>query len=303
MVGKDVDEERVRVLEAQLSEYHRLNTPIIPVLAVTVALVALIHGAISAVEALRGESLLLFSRDLIPRSVLLVYMCGFSAIWIVYFLSRYEVIFSRVRTLRNLLLKTSDNWSHADTQDGEDSFTESTRRKATSSMMMLSMLTASSTLIFVQSLNRLENVGSGNTWLQSVLFGCAGAAVVAFVCFVISVDSLDVTFNRFSPGPGRARRHMVRYFYTSTRTTRYLGVMFILAAVVLYTSSFSSLFGAFVSGVVITTGWTHWFPNPPKIESVCSNEPDIQSPGGILLWRTMWRAPILFAPPVIGVLC
>lgn len=307
MIDKEVDEQRVRALETRLSTYYEMNTPIIPVLVVSIVLLVLFYAALSAIEAFRGSSLLLFSQDTIHRSVLVFYICGFSAIWVVYFLSRYKIIFFQVRTLRNLLLATSDNWSHADAQDGEDSFTESTRRKATSLMMMLAMLTASSTLLLIQTLNRLEVIEIDNLWLQTVLYGSAGAAIVAFVCFIISVDSLDSTFNRFSPGPGHARRHMIHYFYTSTRTTRYLGVMFILAAVVLYTSSFSSLFGAFVSGVIITTGWTHWFPNPPQIVSVDTDKPDTQGrPGSMLLQllqRTLWRAPILLLPLVIGALC
>ena len=91
-------------------------------------------------------------------------------------------------------------------------------------------------------------------------------SLIALVCFIISVDSLDVLFNRFGGEDQQAGAHMIHFIYLNTRNTRYYGIMFLLWAVCIYAASFHLLFGTFAVTVVVSVGWSHWFPKPPAYD-------------------------------------
>lgn len=206
----------------------------------------------------RGERLLFIS-----------YVFVLVAMWAVYFfLSASKK--RKVKTLRNLLSLTSEIFQreklHIDDNTG-DLLASALREKARTSITMLAMLTAAAILMFTRSLDLvyLDNVSQ---WQKFMGYCSAGAAIVAAICFVISADSFDVMYNVFGAPGSVERAHMLQFFYRSTRNTRYYGVMFLLWAVCLFAGARSPLFGAVVIGLVVSIGWSHWFPSPALIGGI-----------------------------------
>lgn len=219
------------------------------------------------------------------------------SMWAVYFLSSRSGPFTGVKTLRRLLLDLAEAWDESSSKPDIE-FAPAIQDKARASMTMLAMLSAGSALLMTRALDRLALPqaagapdGPGFAWDAYLPMSAAAASAIALVCFIVSVDSLDVLFNRFSRQPGLTRNHLAQYFYSSTRNARYYGVMFLLWAICLFAASYDLVFGAFVTSIVIAVGWSHWFPSPP-----IPNEGSTRS----TLFETIARIALIAVPAAWG---
>jgi hypothetical protein len=223
-------------------------------------------------------SLLLQARA--ERVVFLCYFIVLFAMWAVYFTSSFQ--WGRIRTLRKLLSLTSEIFGRTSVEaeakyEGDETgrseheqkqrekaggVATALREKARNSLTMLAMLTAGATLLLTRSLDMAYAAPSPDFWQLTLAYASASAALIAVVCFIISVDSFDVMYNMFGAEDGGERNHMLQFFYNSTRNTRYYGTMFLLWALCLFAAARHPVFGAFATSLVICIGWAHWFPSP-----------------------------------------
>ena len=220
--------------------------------------------------------------------------------WLVYFLSTYTPR-TKVNSLRQLLSAFADAWSE-DSSRRDPDFAAALQDKARASMTMLAMLTAASALLLTRALEKVENLDQSTmlseAWNQLLSYCAAGASAIALICFIISVDSLDVLFNKFGNKASYGHNYLVNYFYRSTRNARYYGIMFLLWAVCLFCGIYNSLFGAFVLGITITTGWSHWFPRPLSI----SEEKNSVFEVGTYCLKRFFGATLIILPPLWAIL-
>lgn len=200
------------------------------------------------------------------RLLFISYFLVLFSMWAVYFMTSFEWV--GIKTLRKLLKLTSNIYQR-NTLPSEslpnDKLASLLREKARTSITMLSMLTAGATLLLTRSLDLVYVLPEPHLWQVVLGYGAAAAAVMAAICFVVSADSFDVMYNVFGADNSAQRLHMLQFFYNSTRNTRYYGVMFLLWSLCLFAGTRSPLFGALVIGLVVSVGWSHWFPSPPPV--------------------------------------
>ena len=207
------------------------------------------------------------SRQMWERLTFIGYAALFLSVWLVYFLSRSEMTFFNVRTLRKLLRLTSHLWqpgSHSLEQKEIEVFFAD---KARTSITILGILTAAAGLELVQVnvilLSASRPKFMADPWEVSMLAGATLAAIAAFGLFLISADSLDALFNRFVHD---ADGHMLkRHFYRQTITPRYLGKVMLMLGAVLLVAFHKPTLGSVAMGVLICIGYRHWFPNFPDL--------------------------------------
>lgn len=197
------------------------------------------------------------------RLLFICYVFVLVAMWLVYFVSEFE--WMKIKTLRTVLSKTSEIFGRNRVDASDGALAEALRDKARTSVTMMAMLTAAATLMFSRSLDLVHEKDLSDYWQLVVGYCSAAAAIIAAICFVISADSYDVMYNLFGNRPGLDRSHMLQLFYNSTRNTRYYGVMFLLYAVCLFAGARSPVLGAVAVGLVVSIGWSHWFPSPALI--------------------------------------
>jgi hypothetical protein len=266
----EVEDQEQIDFHQNLQEYRKLRLAIFSVL-----MLSLISSCLLWTAWLRGSftghaSGVWYMQLLVHRSEERLIFIGYLLIsvwmWAVYYLSIFNSRMTKVNSLRRLLLIFADAWS--DKQVVRDTeFAPALLDKSRASMTMLAMLTAAAALLLTRAIDRLAVLDQNgevlvDTWEQVLAYCAGGASAIALICFVISVDSLDVLFNPFGKKASYGHNHLINYFYRSTRNSRYYGIMFLLWAVCLFCGARNPLFGAFVVAITITTGWSHWFPMP-----------------------------------------
>lgn len=300
----DIPEKDVDDFNRHLRAFRKLRAPAPYVTVVYVALLGFFFLLYQAVDIPILVQLLANHR--LERLLYLGYFMILVSMWVVYFLSRTDLI--RTRTLRRLLTSVANEWRcESDEREGNNpNFAVNTRDKARASMTMLALLTASSALLMTQSLTYIKSnspslpaAGLLDIWQPMLLYASTATSAIALICFIIAVDSLDVLFNHFGGASSRTDNHMVRFFYLSKRDARYYGIMFFLWAACLFSGSFNPLFGALVVGIVIFVGWSHWFPYPPLLAT--SKENNIDPPAN--LFEISLRFGIMVLPVLWALVC
>jgi len=205
------------------------------------------------------------------KLIFLSYFSVLFSMWLVYFLSGTGLRIFQVNTLRRLLMLTSSQWSDEELgAKSEEGFIAVTREKAVASIGMFAMLTAGAAVLMTRYIDRLVALKASHSELYSenalfeaaILYAASATSIIALICFIIAVDSMDVLFNRFGNQPGPARVHVVRYVYRSTRNIRYYGIMFFIWSICLGIGYEDTLLGSITVAVVVAAGWKHWFPFP-----------------------------------------
>ena len=200
------------------------------------------------------------------RIIFSVYVCLFAATWIVYFRSKKkfdhngDVYKDRpIQSLRRLLGESCINWDynpcHSESEDVKEAF----RRKASTSMEVIAILIAVSILILDIASNMLISNKTFDEWQEFSLGISSLMAVFSFVCFLISVDSLDTIFNRFRSLPDR--NVIVHYFYHNTINPRYFGMLSMISAVILLLQVYSAMLASISISLILIVGYSHWFPD------------------------------------------
>jgi hypothetical protein len=210
------------------------------------------------------------------RAIYVVYLTVFIAMWGLYFLSRWakEGSFFRVRTLRRLLLGTTEDWKvlieghlsrNADEVRLDDAKLKEIevnfRGKSGSSTQNLGMLITAAALELSQigSASHLHTDVLDTPWSRLTLGLGATAAITSLVCFIIAADSLDSLFNQFRSTKDRPM--LLRYFYIQSVNPRYFGLMSLLVAASLIVADISPCIGAVSVAIIASTGYPHWFPS------------------------------------------
>lgn len=199
-----------------------------------------------------------FEAEEIRRILFISYMCIFGSVWITYFISRWDVRFFRVRSLRRLLVETSNHW-----ENGSRNLIYSLHRKSQSSMTTVAMMIAASLLVLGEVHSIIEKVCWGNTdlWNKVMIIGAATAGMISLICFIISVDALDTLFNKFKTD----NDYLKKYFYQKTINPRYFGLILLILGVIFIIAYYNLIFSCVVLGLFLSIGYSHWFPNVDKI--------------------------------------
>jgi uncharacterized membrane protein len=213
------------------------------------------------------------------RLTFLTYAALYVSMWLVYFFSRSEVAFFRVRTLRKLLQLTSRQWLGGiqfGVQSTQDLYTD----KARTSITVLGILIAAAGLELVQVnailLSATQEKFVKNPWgedpFKAGVLGVATlAAIAAFALFLVSADSLDVIFNKFQAD---GDDHRLKYhFYKQTITPRYLGMVMLMSGAILLVAFHAPALASTAMGVSIVVGYRHWFPSFPDLRPVVQRDP------------------------------
>jgi len=242
------------------------------------------------------------------RVLFVAYLGAFVGLWFVYFMSRMGPSLFQVMTLRRLLRKTSAQWNEASElrkTELEKAFQEKARTTITATAMLVAASGVALTQVS-QAYRDLQAQIQANPnlvpplihhWDVLLLSLAAMAAFIAVVCFILSVDALDVLFNRFD---SRAHAHRLRfYFYMSTINPRYFGLLSLLSAAILLIGHADPLLGCAAIGLMVAIGYRHWFPPQDILErKVATGDPGFLklalAVGGFLL-----RVVVALAPPVL----
>jgi protein-S-isoprenylcysteine O-methyltransferase Ste14 len=232
------------------------------------------------------------------RIMYTTYFAFFVAMWGMYFLSRWapkgeEVQgkwffrILRIRTLRRLLIETTENWgdlisgyvrdARAEAAAGGESppsvkriseeaelarFEQQFKDKSNSSLQNLGMLAGAAALELSQIASIHHWHIEETRWSLTTLGVGALASITALVCFIIAADSLDSLFNRFR---NKEERHvLIRFFYLKSVNPRYFGLMSLLVGAVMLVADISPCLGSVSLAIICTVGYPHWFPSGVK---------------------------------------
>ena len=217
-----------------------------------------------------------FKGEKIRRFVFVCYVCVLGGVWITYFLSRLRVRFFRVKTLRNLLAKTSEHWrEYLNAEDGKKftEFIELHHRKAQSSMVTVAIMIAACLIVLGEIHCVFLNSRSvkNDIWAEAILAVATLAAMLSLICFIISADALDSIFNKFKTE--QATRILKHHFYLKTINPKYSGFISLIVAVVFVVAYHSLPLSCIVLALSLTIGYPHWFPDVeqpsrPRRESI-----------------------------------
>lgn len=140
---------------------------------------------------------------------------------------------------------------------------EAFRRKSSMSVEVAALFMVVVTLILDKSSDVITNFHGGGLTLDlweiimlslSSIFG-----IISFICFLISVDSLDTTFNKFV---SKSVRHVaLQYFYQVTSNPRYCAVVSMMMSMVFFFAFYSIFLGTLSLTVLMYVGFRLWFPD------------------------------------------
>lgn len=242
------------------------------------------------------------------RVLFVAYLGAFVGLWLVYFMSRMGPALFQVMTLRRLLRKTSAQWNETSElrkTELEKAFQEKARTTITATAMLVAASGVALTQVS-QAYRDLQAQMLANPdlvpplihhWDVLLLSLAAMAAFIAVVCFILSVDALDVLFNRFD---SRAHAHRLRfYFYMSTINPRYFGLLSLLSAAILLIGHADPLLGCAAIGLMVTIGYRHWFPPQDiLVRKVSANDPGFFKLA-VTVGSFLLRVIAVLAPPVL----
>jgi len=206
-----------------------------------------------------------------PVWLFILYVNFFVAFWITYFTSRKPIMghennLNALQSLRRLLDQTATHWpsTNEDATQDKQQLVESFRKKSNSSIQMLSIMIAVSILILDRVTTIIDGIrvpgAEEVTNFRLLLLALTGImAVVSFVCFVISVDALDVVFNKFRSV--RTGQTIIRHYYQSTINPKYYGLLSMLVGVICLSAYYHYYIGSLTIGITLYVGYFHWFPN------------------------------------------
>ena len=270
-----------------LDTYRRLRSPFPVVCIFSVAIGGLIVVAAAWNFRLLPNDMLTFdTHEKLDRLTFLLYSSIYAAIWLAYFFSKSEKLtFFRRRSLRMLLVCTSENWKEADEQILDDEnlqgenpsldfpfktlarnryeitaakIEETFRDKARSATQNLGMLLAIACLELAQINLITKGLQVTDEWTKLTLGIATLASITAFVMFIVATDSLDTVFNQFRIPADRHR--LVNHFYRSSINPKYYGLTLLILSAVMIIGNREPLLGASAFGIVFAVGYHHWFP-------------------------------------------
>ena len=140
---------------------------------------------------------------------------------------------------------------------------EAFRRKASMSVEVAALFMVIVTLILDKSSDVITNYHGGgislNLWEILMLSLSSVFGIISFICFLISVDSLDTTFNKFV---SKSTRHVaLQYFYQVTANPRYSAVVTMMMSMVFFFAFYSVFLGTLSLTVLMYVGFRLWFPD------------------------------------------
>lgn len=140
---------------------------------------------------------------------------------------------------------------------------EAFRRKASMSVEVAALFMVIVTLILDKSSDVIINYQAAeislDLWEVITLLLSSGFGIISFICFLISVDSLDTTFNKFV---SKSTRHVaLQYFYQVTSNPRYSAVVCMMMSMIFFFTYFSAFLGTLSLTVLMYVGFRLWFPN------------------------------------------
>ena len=140
---------------------------------------------------------------------------------------------------------------------------EAFRRKASMSVEVAALFMVIVTLILDKSSDVITNYHGGgvslNLWEILMLSLSSVFGIISFICFLISVDSLDTTFNKFV---SKCTRHVaLQYFYQATANPRYSAVVSMMMSMIFFFAFYSIFLGTLSLTVLMYVGYRLWFPD------------------------------------------
>ncbi|SFK11674.1 hypothetical protein SAMN05216302_10015 [Nitrosomonas aestuarii] len=255
--------------EAGIVEYARLK-PAYPWILITFFFVTYFFVLLFFILHIAGYSISLE----VSHYVFLLYISLFTSSWIVYFnshkrsasynfdyKSRQAAIF-KIRSLRRLLSESSIQWKNSNKEIAQIGLEDSFRRKSSTSMQVLAILIAVTVLLMDRVSNLISANSNDATFIENGMLYLSGfSSIVSFICFVISVDALDVVFNKFYTA--RDRHLILQHYYQSTINPRYFGMLGMILGIIFLAAYHDPLAGCFAVGVTFFIGYYHWFPDIP----------------------------------------
>ena len=214
----------------------------------------------------------------LERILYAAYFASFVTMWAMYFLSRWapKEGFLAVRTLRRLLLGTTEDWSVL--ADGYEKHKQETDKvklaemekgfkdKSLASMTNLGMLIGAAALELGQlGTVRWHDGAKPTPWSELTLGLGTVCSITSLVCFIIAADSLDSIFNQFRE-PGE-RHVLIRHFYMQSVNPRYFGLVCLLLAATLMVAAVTPCLGAMSIAIILSVGFRHWFPGNVTVTS------------------------------------
>lgn len=277
--------------EQRLADFGRRPNPLWLVLCLSLVAGLVITGLASLALGVLGaagwsEFPLPDPQDHRGRATLclIAYLALFAGVWGTYFLS---LTFPglHIRSLRVLLDQQS--WS-LQYPEARGTRAQAQTEKAGRTITMLAMLIPACVLLLVQGNGIYQNDAAmqevGLAGVGELILSVGMLAIVsALVCFIVSVDSLDSSFNQFHAS---VADRLTAHFYRQTINPKYVGFMLLLLGAVLFIAFHSRIMGCLAIGLIIGIGYPHWFPCIGARPSVLSR----------LL--TVARFAVLLSPPL-----
>jgi protein-S-isoprenylcysteine O-methyltransferase Ste14 len=140
---------------------------------------------------------------------------------------------------------------------------EAFRRKASMSVEVAALFMVIVTLILDKSSDVITSYHGEalalDLWEILMLSLSSIFGIISFICFLISVDSLDTTFNKFV---SKSTRHVaLQYFYQVTSNPRYCAVVSMMMSMVFFFAFYSIFLGTLSLTALMYVGYRLWFPD------------------------------------------
>lgn len=140
---------------------------------------------------------------------------------------------------------------------------EAFRRKASMSVEVAALFMVIVTLILDKSSDVITSYQGEalalDLWEVLMLSLSSIFGIISFICFLISVDSLDTTFNKFV---SKSTRHIaLQYFYQVTSNPRYCAVVSMMMSMIFFFAFYSIFLGTLSLTALMYVGHRLWFPD------------------------------------------
>lgn len=242
-----------------LAEYKNLNSPLPYFLKYTLVYSFILIG----LSLLFRDIHLIFSE--IEFYIFIFYISFYFSMWHTYFLSKIganekeEKGRLKIRTLRRLLGMTSKQWNSKNKTEFQKY--EYYEEKSKSSMTVIALLIASSIFIFNQFSGFILDKNSPDSLNIDIILAYIGifSTFISFTALMLSVDSLDTIFNKFSDD--KTQEILSRYFYAYVANPRYIATSFLFFSMILLVALHSLTMASICIFLIAYIGYDFWFPN------------------------------------------
>lgn len=187
------------------------------------------------------------------KLLFLFYLVGFGCAWLVYLFSTKRHPLLKARSLRQLLMLYSAQFSNREPSE------ESSNSRIDTGITSIALFSAAAAVVLQMSYETmLQWKGPLTVWNEAMFGAAIVCATIAFFCFILAADVLETLLNRFL---GSNRHKIAGSLWREAVGPKYYGYLLLLAAVAVFAAAVNPVLGTLTVVAVFFIMYGFWFPN------------------------------------------